>query len=122
MLYNGVLLDPVKDRQKRQDLVVKLSEITANMQAIQVADNVMVYVQNSEFSLKVIPPETFDKAGRLAPVLCFGKMPQQDAEVREFYQLLRSFLKRTGRDYDDKQLEEDVNRAFELVKKNRRSG
>ena len=103
---NGKELDPIKDKDEREKFVRDVSEIVRNYLHTKIGkNNAILYHSETEFVIEIHSDQR-DDIGRIAPITCFGKVPQRKDEewekwIDEFFNELNSFSVKIGRSIDD---------------------
>jgi len=78
IIYKGkIKLDPLENKEERIDIVSKMDDVTSSGKKISSSPKVIVYYKQANFVVKTIPDER-DSYSRLAPILSYGKFPNED--------------------------------------------
>ena len=110
-----------EDVAKRQKLARKISEVSLNGSQAFSDGYHTAFLLKDEFLLKT-PSDQLDDAGRIAPIITYGRVPDDPSESwpRDVVKALTAFAGRIGRTVC-KENETVAQRAMEaVIKKNRR--
>lgn len=115
---------PDEEVTERRDLAEKISEVSLNGTRVFSKGSHTAFLLGDKFLLKT-PSDQLDDAGRIAPILCFGHVPDEPPKSwsSDVVNSLVGFAERIGRTIsDDKQkvARHGVEAILEMKKKNRR--
>ncbi|MYB55532.1 MAG: hypothetical protein F4X51_03990 [Gemmatimonadetes bacterium] len=109
-----------EDVAERQDLAQKISEVSLNGTKIFSENSHSAFLHGDKFLLAT-PIDQLDEVGRIAPILCYGQVPDKPPESwpGNVVNALVSFVERIGRTISDKNQEVARLSVEALIKKKR---
>ncbi len=122
MELNGCRLAE-EDVDKRQKLDRQISEVSWDGSQVFSEGYHAAFLLDDKFLLKT-PSDQRDEAGRIAPILCYGRVPPEPSESwpGDVVEALIAFAGRIGRTVSEKSAEVARRAVEAVVKKKRRNG
>ena len=101
MEVNGRRLE-AKDQEERQKLVRHISQVSISGTQVFSEGPISAFRRRNEFILE-IPSDQRDSAGRVAPIICYGRVSKESEKSRpdDVVSAIRDFANRIGRGVSD---------------------
>lgn len=108
------------DVAERQDLIQKISEVSLNGVEVFSEDSHTALLHGNKFLLKT-PSDQLDEAGRIAPILCYGRVPNKSPESwsSDVVNAMVGFAERIGRTVSEESQEIARRGTVAIEKKNK---
>ena len=114
---------PLIEENERRELVKKISEVALDGTQVFSKGSHNAFLYHDKFLLET-PPDELDDAGRISPLLCYGRVPDKPSESwsDDVVNAMVGFAERIGRtvseDKNQKMARRGVVKILEAHKKN----
>lgn len=116
---NGCQLGP-DDEEKHQELVRKISQVSISGRRVFSEGFISAHRRYGTFILK-IPSVQRDSSGRIAPIICYGRVPKKPAESwpEDVTDEMKKFAASIGRKISDQDISSGREAVEAVLKKTR---